>query len=384
MSWTRFARRSHAPVSARLLQEAQRPSYFTLATGLQTGIENHVWVNDTIYIPTSEQEALKEAARYRLDDGWEYVDGFAGAADLHLTPWLSWLKTSPPGFKSSRGDALSTWFDSYRTAMAFVPVFRTLDRVLAERVSAEEAATYLDEADSGDTAEGRERAELQGLANELRAVGDLSANSLLADQLLTAHTVKYGWLRVRWYLGKPFTVEDFRDRAVALLALPMPAPRMSAKSDYLPASDRSRHLAELAHLRTHRAEVINEAIWKVIPRLQELAGSLSISYEDLVYLYPQELLDAVRVGSVSAARAKERRVSFVSALVDGNFIDAAGPTEVAELVARLEVGLPDRTAVRQQTGNTLVGVAASGGKARGPVRIVHSADDADQLRAGRS
>ena len=384
MTWTRFARRNHAPLSVRLLQDAQQAPYFGQVTGLPTGLRSHVWINDSIYIPTGEQQALKDAADRQIDGEWSYIEEFS----KRCRQALDGLGTAASEFAldvgSDRVSALQTWLDAYKRAMAFVPIFRIIDRALADRVTSEEASTYLDEAGIGGTAESHERTELQKLAEALRAAGDRSATSPMAYSLLGEHAERYAWLRLRWYLGNPFTVEDFRDRVAALLQLPPqpPAAPLPQSEVRTPASPRMRLLAELAHLRTLRAEMINEAIWRVRPRLVEIAAELGLSYIDFVYLYPEEAISAVETGTVDPARSRARQVSFASVLIDGVYTDAAGKGEVDIVTAQLAL---EPTAVPRRAGGRaaqIQGVTASSGQATGPVRIVNSDADAEQLLAG--
>ena len=76
MTWARFASRRHAPLSARLLQEAQRPPFFESATTIRGGLHNHAWVGDSIFIPSDEQAALAQDVESDLGADWSLVERF--------------------------------------------------------------------------------------------------------------------------------------------------------------------------------------------------------------------------------------------------------------------------------------------------------------------
>jgi phosphohistidine swiveling domain-containing protein len=386
MKWSRYARREHAPLSARLLQVAQRAPYFQDTTGIAAGLANHVWVNDSIYIPDEEQELLKRAVQRQLGENWSVLDEFCRRCRIVLERLSTAAQTFNESLEADPLAATTNWFDAYQAAMAFVPVFRTIDRVLAEHITAEEASTFLSDGYSASslTKEAAERSDLQLLVEKLRSRGDLTASSDLAEELLRVHAKNYAWLRTRWFLGEPFTIADFRDRAAALLVFP---PQHSGRhaDETATTTERSANahlLDELAYLRTHRAEAINEAIWQVRESFTALAAVNDISFKEFVYLYPHEILDLVTGGRAPVARARQRHVSFATALLNDDFTDAAGRAEVEAFAVRLKFASSQQRSISADTEVLLTGVAASTGEAIGPVRIVPAAQDADDLREG--
>lgn len=388
MSWQVFARRSHAPLSARLLQEAQRAPVFADITQIPFGLRNHLWLADVIYVRAEEIAALDEILeRLVSSSDWSFLARFAGScaeALTHLTATAGQivldLRGSPHGTEELINLA-GRWFEAYRRACAFIPVFRSIDRLLTRYIPSEELSGFMSSG-GHPTEEARERAALRGIVEHLRAIGDHSAAAPEATQLIDDHVEEFGWLGARWYLGSTFCAEDVRRRVVALVA------RAQSFAAPLRSEERSldwrRPIVErLAFLRTHRAEVINKAIWIIRPLLTAIGHHLGADYSEVVHLFPDEIVAALRTRAPPLEVARARRLGCGTALLDDEFHLLDGPQAI-EAFKRM-VNLPGAVSSGlSDAGRTplLRGVVACPGKARGRARLVWTKDDGAKVLAG--
>jgi phosphohistidine swiveling domain-containing protein len=380
MTWQRFARRTHAPLSARLLQEAQRAAYFESTVGIPAGLRNHVWLRDTIYVPAAEIRAQRNAVEAAIgNDEWSFLESFVTLCRIAMAELATVAGSVASSHRNAaRPDGLKelfdTWIEAYRTAMAFVPVFRILDEVLAARL-ADRGLDHRAGASGHITEEARERSALSEIVARLREIGDTRAESDEAAELFDRHVEEFGWLRTRWYLGEPFSVHDVRGRALSLLSA-RERTLVARRRPPPPADDHERLIGELAFLRSSRAESINKAIWTARPFFTAIATHLGILYEDVVYLLHQEIGAALESGNVPHDLIAMRRQAFGTVLLEDRFRDLAGDVEVDAFSAEFDFDSP----ADSRTGNAedvLRGVVASPGRASGAVRLVRSeADDA--------
>lgn len=398
MTWDTFARRNHAPLSARLLQEAQRKPSFERATGIPFGLRNHAWIGDTIYIPTTEVNGLGIAVKSVAPfEDWSFFAEFsrrcrAALEELAETATASAAVAGNPDLSEGElSERTLRWLAAYRQAMAFVPVFRVIDRVLETYIPADQVAGFLAGVVGHVTEETRERQAIGTIVSELRNCGDLFATTDEAVHLIDDHVREFGWLRTRWYLGDPFTSQDVRQRIVALLsAEAIHTSTLSAESKESSSSDadpQKQIVDELAFLRSFRAEAINKAIWDARPLFEAITQRTGVRYEDLVQMLPDELIGLINGTAPSPAELESRREIFATILLDDVFSERSGATDVENL--RRQIGVDvissqggNAAQPSEESGVVLRGVAASPGCARGPVRIVHSADDDSSVESG--
>jgi phosphohistidine swiveling domain-containing protein len=390
VSWEIFARRSHAPLSARLLQEAQRPPFLEEETGIPAGLHNHVWLRDSIYIPTSETRALREAVESVLPAAdWAFLGGFirrCGAALERLASTAAAVAVDPPAAAAELGAKLDRWLRAYRGAMAFVPIFRTIDQVLSSYVPEDEVATLLGASSRHLTEEVEERIALAKIVSRLAEIGDNAAEGDEAAALIASHIERFGWLGMRWHLGSPFNEEDIRRRVSALLSTGG-GQRVGGRLAPALESDDSRQVlvSELAYLRSHRAEAVSHAIWVASPLFASIARFLRLPAADIPYLLPEELVAALAGGRLDLEVPAARRQAFATVLLEDTFADAAGVEAVEELSQRIGVEgtLGSYRPASVAPGSVLLrGVVASPGRARGPVRLVHTEADDSKVEQG--
>jgi phosphohistidine swiveling domain-containing protein len=393
LNWQVFAQRRHAPLSARLLQEAQRSGFFEEATGIPGGLRSHAWIQSEIYIPEAELREVREAvASVMPADNWCFVEEFTsrcggalarleGAAEAIAAD--ARLSTDPEALS----ERLEAWLDSYRGAMAFVPVFRIIDQVLSSYVSEDERAEMM-RADPGrPTEEVRERSALRALAHRLARGGDRDAAGEEAAAGISAHVERYAWLGTRWHLGRPFDAEAVRRRVVALIATAGDEGPADPDVAAGPAIEgRGKAVRELAHLRNHRAEAVNRAIWIAAPLFESLGRRFGVSTADVPFFLPDELLSALRGSDLDRKLPEMRRTAFATVLFEDEFVAASGRRQVEEVRHRLDLpepaGLSARDAGEAPVGSLLRGIVASPGRATGRVKLVRDGSDERKVEDG--
>ncbi len=395
-SWQTFARRAHAPISARLLQEAQRRPTFEAVTGIPFGLNSHVWLDGTIFIPQAEQDALEELVNQLIPRGdWSFLADFVARCRSVLEDLVGEAtrlgeEASQKGRRDRLASDLADWFACYRRAMAFVPVFRTVDRVLVAQISEDRTTDFLVGSGHQMTEEARERIDLEQIAAHLADTGDLVAESDEAKRLIEGHVRKYSWIGLRWYLGTPFSAQDFHSRVVAMIEAPAVALAVAPEGEAFSGQSNPEEIEvvnDLAFLRTHRAEVVNKAVWTAMPLLENTAQLLGISYTEFVHMLPFEILDGVGGQEPNRDVLSQRQECFGTAMLNGEFAVYSGRTEISGAFELLGLDAEDEADLNERPSDLkddviLRGVVASAGRTTGTVRLVRGREDEAKVGMG--
>ncbi len=393
MIWKIYARRSHAPLSARLLQEGQQEPFFEESTGIKYGIHNHLWLEDVIHLRIEELDGLmRELQTVILRDDWSFLTVFAKRCKetlAQLTATAVRLSEHPKLTSGSNAEIaclIDEWFAIYKKACSFIPVFRTIDKILVNYLPQESQSNFISGAHSHITEETRERTELRNIVTRLNSFGDLKATSALATELIEHHVEEFGWLGMRWYLGSPLTNADVHSRVVALLSRPQ---SYNTPQNWLPDNKdgdwRKPIIDELAFLRSHRAEAINKAIWTIRPLFSSLCVRLSLDYSEIVYMLPGEVISSLEGQEPPVNIIQLRKQCFGTVLLDDVYYDFAGRQAVEAFQRSIKLQIPSNTLSSDKSSRselTLRGVAASPGKVTGRVKLVSIESDCEKVLDG--
>jgi phosphohistidine swiveling domain-containing protein len=390
--WSHFARRSHAPLSARLLQEGQLPEYFASSTGIPGGLKNHVWIRSDIYLQRAELGRLENAVNAVLAPNWtvfinEFVTRCYGALDIldiRARELYDSRRAESEPDSATLARYLRDWFNAYRLACTFVPVFRLLEHGLSHFLDAADAEHLAMRPPSRLSKEAEERANANAIASYLRDHDDRDAASPGARALINDHVQRFGWLGVRWYLGSPFTEVDIRPRVISLAKIAQERAAADNMSGHR-SGEKWELLDHLTYLRTHRGEVINRAISVARPFLEYCAFRLEMEYHDLIFLFPDEVIRAIGGEIAPIIVARRRQEAFGSVLLDGKFLeDLAGADAVEQWLATTGKEILGEIVSKEEgKGERLLkGTTACRGKTTGTIRVVNNAADAAALEGG--
>ena len=377
----------------RLLQEAQQAPFFREQTGIPFGLHNHIWLEDRIFLRPGELHALDIVLNDLIPaEDWSFLVAFADLCEEALAK-ISKTAASiseEPNLAELSPDNLFAlvqgWLSAYRSACAFVPVFRSIDKLLVTHLGGSAPHETAPARSGGLTEEEQERRSVRLIASQLRGLQDPNCESEKAEQLLAEHLHRFSWLGMRWYLGTPTSCESVRQRVQALVSHPIPAiTRMACEGAPKAVSPKDALIERLALLRTTRAEAVNKAIWVSRPLLEEVGRRLGFSYSEVVQLLPDEIAAACEGSPQDRGVALLRQEAFGSVLLEDTFQELTGKDAVlkfanSEVAEHALMGGASRH--EPTTPGVLRGTIASEGLARGKAKAVQTADDCTRLMEG--
>lgn len=130
-----------------------------------------------------------------------------------------------------------------------------------------------------------------------------------STQLAEVHAKKYGWLAIRYFLGKPWTAGDIISRldntnapaAIDNLNRKLLANKLLKKNiaqaiKIFNKKERSfvEMIREVVFLRNQRADFFSEAAFYARPFLSKIAKVMDLTYEELLYLSIEEIISSLR------------------------------------------------------------------------------------------
>ena len=131
-------------------------------------------------------------------------------------------------------------------------------------------------------------------------------------------------------------------------------------------------LQELVYFRNYRLEQMNLGCHKGRPLLREITKRLKLTYNELIYLYPTEIIESLEKGlTVSKKEINERIKKYALVTIDGETKLYTGK-QVDELLEKEE----------EENIDEVKGIVASKGKATGTARIVKDRSELHKVNKG--
>lgn len=206
------------------------------------------------------------------------------------------------------------------------------------------------------------------------------------------HVSHFGWLNVRWLVGKPMTVAEVVDRILHLIhnrqkkifeadkskKVKKVATQFINRNKVNPYDAELIWLAkEYVFLRTYRTDVLNQSLFSMIPLLQEAAARLGISFEDIVMMSYKEAAESLLEKKVlHHVNFSERKKSWLL-FRDGMELEVFQGKK-ADVFARYQ-GFYE---LLPQIKSDITGTSAYKGKVKGIVRILRTTDDIPKVKKG--
>ncbi len=219
---------------------------------------------------------------------------------------------------------------------------------------------------------------------------DLGDDMKNLQQRAEAHAKEYGWLSIRFYVGRAWTTEQVVDRLRAITVETATAllrdrkahraqthENMKKFSEKLDRQDSrlAQQIREVVSLRTQRADFIWNSSYFVQPILDAIAKVLKISYDDLLNFTTPEIVLALRGEYDVHAHISARKEAIVMYHADDR---AVLEGEEAKKYIRAHAPL-NRDAENTQV---LKGQIAFKGKVQGTARVVIRNDDLKKVERG--
>lgn len=236
----------------------------------------------------------------------------------------------------------------------------------------------------------QEESELLELASQLD-----ESEPQVATQLLAEHTRKWAWLPFYSLDMEPWSLTYFTDRArkvenVGQLlaeraqAFEAKKQRFNEVRSRLAASEKLAALVDIVQeylfLRTDRADTLRSLLYNLGPFLKKVGELMNLSYDQIIYTTPGEVLAFLDSGSrVELAQIQDRQQRFLIVSLQGCPVTlVSDPIKVDRLIGEY---LGDaRPSPSQDIKITGTGVFR--GVVQGRVRLVESREDWESMKEG--
>lgn len=206
----------------------------------------------------------------------------------------------------------------------------------------------------------------------------LGENSEIRD-LIEAHVRKYEWFGTHHWMGEAYTIEKCLVEVRECLR---------KKDDEIGtggASPQEWHflttlLLEFAYWRTHAAEVTVKVVFLSREKMEECARDLSLSYDDLIFLSDEEILESIqqKESVVSREKIEERKVGQGCYLKEGK-LEVVSGENLRQMLEVLKHNIAEVDSDVREFGGT---VACRGGIVTGRVSILISPSDFKNFQPG--
>lgn len=229
-----------------------------------------------------------------------------------------------------------------------------------------------------------------------QTAGYINPNKSISDRIkkdLISHLKKFSWLQLRWLSGKLMIPEDLINRSRYLpsdLSKQINFWENKAKKVkeitgiFIKLNQLSKEDAEIIwlakeyiFLRTFRSDTINHALFYAIPLLKEIAYRLNLSYNDVLYMSPEEISTCLDKGLIVGDIKISQRKNQWALLREGNEVYLL-QGEQAEKFADIQ-GLKKEY---PRNLKELKGHIAFSGKVKGTVKVVITTDDLRKVLRG--
>lgn len=232
----------------------------------------------------------------------------------------------------------------------------------------------------------------------LKLAGEFKAQRKITKSLvekIKKHVEKFGMLGLRYGIGDIWKTEDIIKRIKAL-------GRNNPEKKYtalIYASEKNEKMLgeiikelkpdkrnkkiikiirEYIFLRTYRTNVLNNSLAIIKPFLEKIAKRLKIDWKKLNYMILPEVIGSLRIGIVPKeflTEVEKRKNGFATIFIHGKFFIFTGK-EIQELASFW--GLEQKISKTE----TIKGVAANVGKARGIAKIIYVPEDNKKVKNG--
>lgn len=197
---------------------------------------------------------------------------------------------------------------------------------------------------------------------------------------LSAHAKTFAWLNSRYGADMPYTEQDAAARKAEIDSRSYLTTRQTEKEKVRAAVGRAQEilgrqawLVDMMQLivfyRTHRTDTINKAAYLHMPVLKHIASQKGISYDQLLYCLPDEIL-----GSLPAKETLDERRRDHAIVIEEGGVSCLIGKEADEI---REFFKEDVILVSELSGSV-----ACKGRVSGTVRVVTSATDSNRVGMG--
>lgn len=284
------------------------------------------------------------------------------------------------------------WFDCYGDTVGLINVPGRLDEALEEEIRKD-----LEERGVKDLEKilrSVARAErLSGVTEEKLELMKLVSRGIINREKIKKHAEKYNWINITLLLGDLYEVKDVKEKIKQLKRQDLKSkirelesiPKEARKqlSDIIKQykfkpslSEKIIILRRAVWFRTARLDWLNKGCALARPLFLEIAKRLGLTYEELIYCSPEEIITALSQNK----RIKEKKLivqrmkKYAMWTLDGRKYHFV----TGESVESLEKSLCDKFGETKE----IKGITAYGGKVTGIVRKLKDRSEINKLKKG--
>lgn len=360
-----------------------------------------IQVNQDLFNVKSDVEQLVQEVRGKIKaDGKPYVDKLvsdcfkAGEKLLKATQDVQ-MRASQENL--SEEDLALLLEEYYREASEYciyynIAFFDKPEMEIAERLAEKYAPTDEDKKEIYEliTSPSRETDAEREQDDFLRLCICLQENPENIERLAAEHASKYSYLVIRFFIGNPLSKEDVLARLDACdktTAAEMLQKRIDHRKEIkedletlflkIDPQDKTliQQIRDIVFLRSQRADFYHNSAGIVQPLVKRIAAKLGVSYDELLYFHPQEVIHALRGKfNIHTDLSNRKQNILIYHAEDGAVISGDAVVEY----------LKDRPLLNRKAEEVteLQGRIAYKGIVTGPAKIVMRPEDAAKVNRG--
>jgi phosphoenolpyruvate synthase/pyruvate phosphate dikinase len=382
------------PLSEYIIHKGYRESLpkFLPKVGL---LRNRMIIDNDIYVDLNEVSQVQNILSKNLI---EEASKIYEAIKNHSNKMLAIAKKIASNFKTvsniELASRLKVFFNEYQTALGAIGIPTIIDLTLESKLKDILKQSGIKDIDnvlrqlavsSKPVATTLERSDLLDIAIQAKKHGMISQK---VKTLIKSHAEKYGWIYSTLFLGDPYTEQNINEEIKIILNKAKEEKerlQKERKADLKAANnviknlpkgkEEAKFLQMAVYIRTARLEWMNRACFIIRPLLEEIANRLNITYNDLIYLLPDELFDSLQKNSVQSYldKVKERQNGYAMVSDDSNYHALFGGIELERLKEKFLIKTPIEE---------IKGIVARKGHVTGRVVIVRDRSELHKIQEG--
>lgn len=360
--------------------------------------KNRMIVDNDIYIDLNETSKIQEKFAENIIELGRKMQDTIEKQSIKLLEVANEVSINFKGLSNNElSERLDKFFQEYKAAVGLIGIPTILDFELESEVKEilQEGGKNVLEifpflaVSSKQIETVKERDELLDIA--IRVQEDkLNLDSEEFDEVVKKHAEKYGWIYSTLFQFGNYGKKEIKNEIQSLKnAAEMKEKFLKEREKRLEEAnevienilseegkDKARFLQEAIYFRTARIEWMNKACFIVRSLFEEVANRIRVSFNELIYMLPEEIHDSLKIGVADDSLKKkiiERQdgYSYISDN-DNEYLLLTG-SELKEWKEKL---------VKLEVGNDIKGVTANKGIIRGIVKVVRDRGELDKVEVG--
>jgi len=400
--WVFHGERSYLPFSISF-SGCQTSAKYLKKYGDFKLADKFLYYKNGMFWPAGEVE---EVAGYQIKQGAKFLRDMAKkceAAGEQFIRLLKALVAEKISDRNKRADNFESINEEYRQFIVFMTLPWALETFFGEELQKILDKRALPEEEKAEIAkklnqplkfnDGQfEQVSLLTIAGKLKTIDDAKKSDI--QKLVQEHVKKYSWVPMRWLIGEPLSAEDVVLRLKELLKgnvqeklrelngqrekVRHETADITEKLNLTPQEkDFVLLLKEYVYLRTYRSDKIQQGNLIIMPRLEQAAQELGLSYYDVLHLSSEEIVRCLHNPELAKGiNIPERKKSFLF-YRDGEKTTVLEGVAAEKFADELGVKKKEHSDVKE-----LRGTIGFKGIVQGTVKVVSNPKDCAKVQKG--